>query len=320
MKICKKKNPKGRVLRLKRVETTRWMSYSSALNTVLLTYDIVIDTLEQIKQIEVSDFKAKSKASGLIDFFLTERFVLTLMCYKKLFDILDPVTKIFQSTDIDLLGAVNSIQAVTNSIKMLRSDDAFKDLCNEATTFMNKSEFTFIPLPMQRNRKKKLLPGETAEDYTILDPKLQYKIKTYFIAIDSALTCIEDRFHSKSRGLLKDISLFSVSVLRKTNSDPNTLPNDAFNKFCDLYNKFINHTDLKKEYIQFSKLFLQFESAMMGSQYIHPSSRTNDVEESSSDFENSDEGEEDTAGLKKNSSQNLGTLLHVFKVISNYFI
>lgn len=134
-----------RVLRLKRVETTRWMSYSSDLNTVLLTYDIVIDTLEQIKQIEVSDFKARSKASGLIDFFLTERFVLILMCYKKLFDILDPVTKIFQSTDIDLLGAVNSIQAVTNSIKMLRSDDAFKDLCNEAITFMNKSEFTFIP-------------------------------------------------------------------------------------------------------------------------------------------------------------------------------
>lgn len=39
----KEKNPKARVHRLKRVETTRWMSYSSALNTVLLTYDIVIN-------------------------------------------------------------------------------------------------------------------------------------------------------------------------------------------------------------------------------------------------------------------------------------
>lgn len=76
-----------------------------------------------------------------------------------------------------------------------------------------------------------------------MDPKLLYKIKTYFIAIDSALTCIEDRFHSKSQGLLKDISLFSVFALKKTNSDPNTLPNDALNKFCELYSKIINHTD-----------------------------------------------------------------------------
>jgi len=65
------------VHRLKRVETTRWMSYSSALNTILLTYDIVINTLEQIKIIENSDFKARSKATGLMDFFLSERFVLT---------------------------------------------------------------------------------------------------------------------------------------------------------------------------------------------------------------------------------------------------
>lgn len=313
----KEKNPKERVHRLKRVETTRWMSYSSALNTVLLTYDIVINTLEQIKIIENSDFKARSKATGLMDFFLSERFVLTAICYKKLFNILDPVTKIFQSQDIDLLGAVNSLRAVSSSLKILRSDDAFNNLYNEAITYMNKSEFTFTSLPMQRSRKKKLLSGETTEDHTFIDPKLQFKIKTYLIAIDSAISCIEDRFHSKSQELLKDISLFSVSVLKKTKSDPNTLPDDAFNKFCDLYNKFINHKDLKKEYIQFSKLFSHFESAMIGSQYIYPSSGANNDEENSSDFVDSDDQEvkENTVGLNKNNNQNLGTLLHVFKVI-----
>jgi len=100
-----------------------------------------------------------------------------------------------------------------------------------------------------------LLFGETTENNTLIDLKLQFKIKTYLIAINSAISCIEDRFHSKSQELLKDISLFSVSLLKKTKSDPNTLPDNAFNKFCDLYNKFINHKDLKKEYIQFSKLF-----------------------------------------------------------------
>jgi len=171
---------------------------------------------------------------------------LTAICYKNLFNILDPVTIIFQSLDIDLLGAVNSLQAVSNSVKRLRSDDAYNDLCNEATTFMNKSEFTFTSLPIQRSRKKKLLSGETTEDHTFIDPKFHYKIKTYLIAIDLAITCIEERFHSKSQELLKDISLFSVSVLKKTKSDPNTLPDDAFNTFFNLCSKFINHTELKK--------------------------------------------------------------------------
>lgn len=109
---------------------------------------------------------------------------------------------------------------------------------------------------MQRSRKKKLLFGETTEDHTFIDPKFQYKIKTYLIAIDSAITCIEDRFHSKSQELLKDISLFSVSVLKKTKSDPNTLPDDAFNTFCNLYDKFIDHIDLKKNILSFRNYFL----------------------------------------------------------------
>lgn len=85
------------------------MSYSMALQTVLKTFDIILDTLENIKFTESSDFKMCSKANGLIDFLLTERFILTAICFSKLFEILDPVTKMHQLPDIDLLDAVNSI-------------------------------------------------------------------------------------------------------------------------------------------------------------------------------------------------------------------
>ncbi|KAF0728720.1 zinc finger MYM-type protein 1-like [Aphis craccivora] len=159
----------------------------------------------------------------------------------------NPEIKIFQSQDIDLLGAVNSLRAISSSLKVLRSDD--------------------------RSRKKMLLFGETTENNTLIDLKLQFKIKTYLIAINSAISCIEDRFHSKSQELLKDISLFSVSLLKKTKSDPNTLPDNAFNKF------FLEQIMMKK----------------------------------TSDFVDSDDQEvkENTVGLNKKNNQNLGTLLHV---------
>lgn len=88
--LQKQRNPKARVRRLK-----RWLSFSLVLNTVLLTFEEVIDTLENIKKTEVTDFKVHCKAISLIDFLLSERFILTALTFKKIFDILDPITKIF---------------------------------------------------------------------------------------------------------------------------------------------------------------------------------------------------------------------------------
>jgi len=79
------------------------MSYSKALQTVLFTFNIIIDTLESIKATEQSDYNTCSKANGLIEFLLTEKFIMTAICFSKIFQLLDPVTKILQSPDIDLL-------------------------------------------------------------------------------------------------------------------------------------------------------------------------------------------------------------------------
>jgi len=62
-KSQKKHYPNQNVRRLKRVETTRWMPYSSALNNILLTYNAVIETLEYIVSEESRvDFKVGAKA------------------------------------------------------------------------------------------------------------------------------------------------------------------------------------------------------------------------------------------------------------------
>ena len=61
--------------RLKRVDTTRWTSHSAALCTVFDTYDSIIDTLEDLQH--DSDRISSVKASSLINYLLSERFILT---------------------------------------------------------------------------------------------------------------------------------------------------------------------------------------------------------------------------------------------------
>lgn len=156
---------------------------------------------------------------------------MTAICFSKIFQLLDPVTKILQSPDIDLLGAVNSVQVVLDNIKKIRSDKIFQNICNETTIFMEKSDFELTSLPVKRCRRKKIMAGDCNPDHVITDPKQEYKVNTYFMIIDAAIVSIETRFHSTGQHLLKDISLFSTAHLKQTKKDPTMLPKDAFKTF-----------------------------------------------------------------------------------------
>ncbi|KAL4098047.1 hypothetical protein QTP88_022719 [Uroleucon formosanum] len=311
----KKRNPQERVRRLKRVETTRWSSFSNALKTVLITFDDIIQTLENIKKTEKSDFKVRCRANGLVDFLLTERFILTALIFTKIFNILDPITKTFQSPDIDLLGAITSLQVVKKDLKNLRCDDEFNELYNEATNIITKSQYEFKMLATSRSKKKKKMPGENASDETIDDPVKRFKIKTYLCTLDEASTAIKNRFNSTSQGLLKDISYFSINRLQKIKNDPSSLPKDVFKVFCSIYNKHnIQFEVLRNEYTQFSKLFFQFDVAMnSNSGFLHKNIEIEN-DDSAQDNESSNDEEESQFGDKNKVVNNLASILNIFQV------
>ncbi|XP_025200620.1 zinc finger MYM-type protein 1-like [Melanaphis sacchari] len=130
-KSQKKHYPNQNVHRLKRVETTRWMSYSSALNNVLLTYNAVIETLEYIVSEESRlDFKVGAKAS---------------------------------------------------------------EIFTESNCFMSDraDEFEFTQLVVNRSRTKKKQFDENSSDEPVVDPKLKFKIDTYFGTLDAAIMFID---------------------------------------------------------------------------------------------------------------------------------
>lgn len=283
----KKRNPQERVRRLKRVETTRWSSFSNALKTVLITFDDIIKTLENIKETEKSDFKVRCRANGL---------VVTALTFTKIFNILDSITKTFQSPDIDLLGAVTSLQVVMKDLKNLRCDYEFNGLYNEATNIITKSQYEFKMLTTSRSRKKKKMPGENASDETIDDPVQRFKIKTFLCTIDEASTAIKNRFNSTSQGLLRDISYFSINRLLKIKKDPSLLPKDVFKVFCTIYNRDIQFEVLRSEYIQFSKLFFQFDAAMHSNlNCLHKDIET-EKDDSAQDNESSNDEEQSQFG------------------------
>jgi len=94
----------------------------------LTSHNAVIETLVTIKLSEgPGDTKIGSAASGLLDYFTSYFFLIVVRMFKKLFQIIEPLNKILQTHDLDLLAATNLIESAKHKIKLLndRSLNAF---------------------------------------------------------------------------------------------------------------------------------------------------------------------------------------------------
>lgn len=96
---------------IKKVETTRWMSQAFALDTVLKTLESILDTLEDVKNIEGQvDYRVGAEYNGLIQYLESFIFLLTANVFKKNFDYVKPVSRTLQAHNIDILTAIDFLK------------------------------------------------------------------------------------------------------------------------------------------------------------------------------------------------------------------
>lgn len=171
---CKTKKTQEHAV--KRVSTTRWNSHSAALNVVFKFHHAVLQTLEEIKNLEgISDAAVGASCSGLIDYFTSRRFLLTAMTFKNIFDILEPVTRQFQSHDLDILLATNIVSKTVQDMNKLRMDSSFENVIKSTDSFIEESDNDFTPLKIIRPKRVPKKAGMITKKKFIF--KLYLKIK-----------------------------------------------------------------------------------------------------------------------------------------------
>lgn len=311
----KTRYPNKLLRRLKRVETTRWSSHSSSLQTVLDTYDAIIDSLFDIKDDPMTDRVSSVKAGSLLEYLLQERFLLTAFIFKKIFDKTSSLSKCLQSVDIDLCAAISHVEQTLNIIKTFRSDDEFKNLIQAKDDFIQSKnkEFSFTPLPVNRIRRTKKMPGEISSDQCIIDRMDNFKVNTFYTILDITTTQITKRFNEETMPFFKDLSLFSHKRLREV-AETNVIPKDAFKGFSEIYGKFVDEESLKHEYIQFSKSYFDFEKIMNLPVKFDDTNKDSWIQfDTDSDDDNGDDIQYNK--IDQNSKKNSGTINTIYKVV-----
>ncbi|KAF0748925.1 zinc finger MYM-type protein 1-like [Aphis craccivora] len=127
-----KKNYPGKPLRqLKRVETTH--------------------TLHSLESDDASHRVCSVKANGLMEYLLSEPFVLTGILFIKIFDMTSPLSKFLQKKNIDLLAAINYVQNILTRIKNLRNDIKFINSIDQKNKFIQSKQNDYSFTPINKN-------------------------------------------------------------------------------------------------------------------------------------------------------------------------
>lgn len=305
------------IKRFKRVQTTRWWSHDLALRTVVTTFDALIETLTVIEEkCGSNDRKSAFHARSLRESIISDRFLLTALTYIKVFDIITPLSNILQAKDMDLLGAVDSVFKSINSLQKLRDESKFTEIINELKEFKNNSTLNIEDFkPLQMNRKKVVprMYDEKLLDDSIDQPLKNFKVNTYYIAIDLTLTQMKDRFSDISTGIFRDLSLFSRRRIKEVANDSSKLPSDAFLIFSSVYEKFVVRSDLIREYVQFSKCYFDFEKNKFLPSKLHSEKLKIQIEALDENYELSDTSDEWDIDLllTNNQDENIGSTLPI---------
>uniref|UniRef100_A0A2S2QVU0 Uncharacterized protein n=1 Tax=Sipha flava TaxID=143950 RepID=A0A2S2QVU0_9HEMI len=131
-KFQKQRYPKSQIKPLKKVDTTRQNSQSSALTTVNDTFLAILDISDSIRHSEeTTGRKAEFEAGNLRSYMTTERFIFTTFIFQKLFSSRQPLSKILQNHDLNLFAAAEMVNRTKNQIFAIRNYDNFQEILKQ---------------------------------------------------------------------------------------------------------------------------------------------------------------------------------------------
>lgn len=197
--------------RISLIGETRWSSKDAALKKIFGSFAqpknaLYVDLVETLSKIQDNlQFKpaVRVKAHAFIESLTKYDTVLTAQLFLRVFTLTSPLSKYLQTNAMDLLTAHRMVTETHNKLKdFVRDFDTVKDAADNFVKWANggfqnvDSEMEVqAALPPKRMKKRKTMPGESAdEENTTADSLTDYRINVHNIILDAVSECMHRRF------------------------------------------------------------------------------------------------------------------------------
>ena len=142
---------------LKRVNTVRWNARESCLKVLMKRFDSILETLEHVKDDPTYQVKQRADAAGITTIMHSKEFLATALLFKQIFVHTGPLSCYLQSVNIDIMKALEMVDAVTDEIGKMRL---------EPVSIINMTEVVNPSAQWQtsRVRRHRLMNDEVSPD------------------------------------------------------------------------------------------------------------------------------------------------------------
>ena len=161
------------MLELPAVYKHKWEYNYKALEVLHLRYDALVESLEDLAN-HGRNFDGRATSEGLMSSWKKFEAVFHLLLFRGLFDLTTPLSKTWQSEDIDLTAAVKMAQETISTLSEHREgDDHFQTLWKEATEFASAREISHANTQTRRKKRpsSRLLDAFVLESTGVRDNK-----------------------------------------------------------------------------------------------------------------------------------------------------
>ncbi|KAL4118930.1 hypothetical protein QTP88_011808 [Uroleucon formosanum] len=203
---------------LKSCSITHWACRSEAVSAVKNNYSILIVAIDEIcKNCTVPCMK--TKGIGLFHQLQSFEFLLGLHLMEPILKMILKVSSGLQSQKLDLLTAINSIQALKSSLIFMRNDIFFKNIFEEVTA---KCIDLDISIPAVKRKKASVRLDENYSNQFFYDSKYEkLRCSVFNLLIDNLINGLSIRFHQDGLDLISAVG--NLLKLKLNNSYSNIL-------------------------------------------------------------------------------------------------
>ena len=184
---------KRRTVTLKNISATRWSARASATSALIENLPSVVDSLQTLVD-ERHDTHEVTTAYNLLT-SITFQFVVTLVFWNKLLQIVNITSQMLQKKESDLFQVVEYMDRATAEILEYRNDAAVQKVIHDAHELWNDCDMDpdSAKFLSTRIRRKKKMPGEVACDKPIEDAEQKFHVEVIYATVDSMVNELRQR-------------------------------------------------------------------------------------------------------------------------------
>ena len=199
--------------RLRSLCPTRWTVRHTSINSILLNYEILLNTLEEVQK---GHDEYAAKATGLrtrMELFDT---YFGLKLSHLVFSAAEQFSTNLQAKNITIQEATRGADLLVSHLRSLRTEEKFNEFYENVVT--QSSTLTEEPkLPRNRKVPRRYDDGESPHQYLTPKDKCRHM---YFETLELAFGEVERRFQQSDLSVVKEIELLLVNAANNDAIEP----------------------------------------------------------------------------------------------------